>query len=266
MVTHSPDNASFSSRIVNLLDGQDRLGQADGALAMSNYLHVLLRNLQAREALRRDQHRRALARHRLLPDPGPVPAQRTDLRPALREPRAHLPRRVNEFTDRRQPVTSSRSPRASSVRCSRPNTRTTCRTTSASRATPTEGGVAIRHGDDVFYWENSYFADDNVFDVFPVEVIYGDPKTALVEQRVHRDQPDRSPGSTSATRIRSARRSPRTAACHRRSRWCSRTSRQNTHLQVRHPLVRQPAVPARLGQSVAAPAAALRASATSPTC
>jgi putative ABC transport system permease protein len=44
------------------------------------------------------------------------------------------------------------------------------------------GGVAIRHGDDVFYWENSYFVSHNVFDLFPVKVIYGDPKTALIEQ------------------------------------------------------------------------------------
>ena len=43
------------------------------------------------------------------------------------------------------------------------------------------GGVAVRHGEDVFYWENSYFASDNVFDLFPAKVIYGDPKTALVE-------------------------------------------------------------------------------------
>jgi putative ABC transport system permease protein len=44
------------------------------------------------------------------------------------------------------------------------------------------GGVAIRHGDDVFYWENSYFVSSNVFELFPVKVIYGDPKTALKEQ------------------------------------------------------------------------------------
>jgi putative ABC transport system permease protein len=33
----------------------------------------------------------------------------------------------------------------------------------------------------VFYWEKSYFADDRIFAVFPVEVLHGDPKTALVE-------------------------------------------------------------------------------------
>ena len=43
------------------------------------------------------------------------------------------------------------------------------------------GGVAIHRGDDTFYWEHSYFVDPNVFDLFPVEVIYGDPKTALAE-------------------------------------------------------------------------------------
>jgi putative ABC transport system permease protein len=44
------------------------------------------------------------------------------------------------------------------------------------------GGVAIRHGDDVFYWEHSYFVSPNVFELFPPKVIYGDPKTALQEQ------------------------------------------------------------------------------------
>ena len=51
-----------------------------------------------------------------------------------------------------------------------------------SRSNSNRGGVAIRHGDDVFYWENSYFVSPNVFDLFPVKVIYGDPKTALKEQ------------------------------------------------------------------------------------
>ncbi len=44
------------------------------------------------------------------------------------------------------------------------------------------GGVAVRHGDDVFFWQNSYFVSPNVFDLFPPQVIYGDPKTALQEQ------------------------------------------------------------------------------------
>jgi putative ABC transport system permease protein len=42
-------------------------------------------------------------------------------------------------------------------------------------------GAAIRHGDTVFYWKNSYFADQNVFEVFPHQILAGDPKTALVE-------------------------------------------------------------------------------------
>jgi putative ABC transport system permease protein len=41
------------------------------------------------------------------------------------------------------------------------------------------GGVALRNGDQVFYWEHSFFVDPNVFEVFSPEVIYGDPKTAL---------------------------------------------------------------------------------------
>jgi putative ABC transport system permease protein len=46
------------------------------------------------------------------------------------------------------------------------------------------GGIAMRRVDEpekVYYWENSYFADQNIFEVFPVKVIVGDPKTALVE-------------------------------------------------------------------------------------
>jgi putative ABC transport system permease protein len=41
--------------------------------------------------------------------------------------------------------------------------------------------LLIRHENDVYYWENVYFADDNVFDVFTHEILYGDPATALVE-------------------------------------------------------------------------------------
>jgi putative ABC transport system permease protein len=42
-----------------------------------------------------------------------------------------------------------------------------------------DSGVAVRVGDKMTYWEHSYFVDPNVFEVFPVDVIYGDPKTAL---------------------------------------------------------------------------------------
>ena len=41
------------------------------------------------------------------------------------------------------------------------------------------GGLAVHHGDDTYYWQNSYFADDNVFQVFSHKIIYGDPHTAL---------------------------------------------------------------------------------------
>jgi len=45
-----------------------------------------------------------------------------------------------------------------------------------------DGGVGLRHGDTVFYWENTYFCDTNVFEFFPpTRVIYGDPKTAMNE-------------------------------------------------------------------------------------
>ena len=39
----------------------------------------------------------------------------------------------------------------------------------------------FRHGDDAFYWEHYFRADDNVFEVFTHNILYGDPKTALVE-------------------------------------------------------------------------------------
>ena len=39
----------------------------------------------------------------------------------------------------------------------------------------------FRHGDDAFYWENVYRADYNVFEIFTHDIIYGDPKTALVD-------------------------------------------------------------------------------------
>jgi putative ABC transport system permease protein len=39
--------------------------------------------------------------------------------------------------------------------------------------------LAIRHGKDLYFWDNAYFASDNVFDVFSHHILYGDPKTAL---------------------------------------------------------------------------------------
>ncbi|MGW8368726.1 MAG: ABC transporter permease, partial [Gammaproteobacteria bacterium] len=43
--------------------------------------------------------------------------------------------------------------------------------------------LLIRHDDDAYYWDDVYFSDDNVFEVFTHEIIYGDPETALVEPR-----------------------------------------------------------------------------------
>jgi putative ABC transport system permease protein len=40
---------------------------------------------------------------------------------------------------------------------------------------------AISHGSDTFLWSDLYFADPNVFDVFTHKILYGDPKTALVD-------------------------------------------------------------------------------------
>ena len=39
----------------------------------------------------------------------------------------------------------------------------------------------IRHGDDAFYWRDVYTVDDNVFEVFTHRILFGDPKTALVD-------------------------------------------------------------------------------------
>jgi putative ABC transport system permease protein len=40
---------------------------------------------------------------------------------------------------------------------------------------------AISHGNDTFTWSDVYLADPNVFDVFSHKILYGDPKTALVD-------------------------------------------------------------------------------------
>lgn len=42
-------------------------------------------------------------------------------------------------------------------------------------------GTPIRRGDTVYYWDDTYWVDDNVFDVFTPDVLWGDPKTALKE-------------------------------------------------------------------------------------
>jgi putative ABC transport system permease protein len=50
------------------------------------------------------------------------------------------------------------------------------------RSNANRGGISMRRVDQpeaVYYWQHSYFVDDNIFDVLPVKVIAGDPKTAL---------------------------------------------------------------------------------------
>jgi putative ABC transport system permease protein len=42
-----------------------------------------------------------------------------------------------------------------------------------------QGGIAIHHGSDTYFWEDAYYVDPSVFDVFTFDVIYGDPKSAL---------------------------------------------------------------------------------------
>jgi putative ABC transport system permease protein len=44
-----------------------------------------------------------------------------------------------------------------------------------------EQGMPFYSGDDTFYWNNVYAVDYNVFEVFTYNIIYGDPKTAMVE-------------------------------------------------------------------------------------
>lgn len=44
-----------------------------------------------------------------------------------------------------------------------------------------QGGTAIRRGDHLQYWKNTFFVSDNVFEVFNHDIIYGDPKTAMKE-------------------------------------------------------------------------------------
>jgi len=39
----------------------------------------------------------------------------------------------------------------------------------------------LRTDDEADYWSDTYVADDNVFDVFTHEIVYGDPRTALTE-------------------------------------------------------------------------------------
>ena len=43
-------------------------------------------------------------------------------------------------------------------------------------------GIVVRHGNDAYTWEKSFFVSDNVFQVFTHKLIYGDPKTALKEE------------------------------------------------------------------------------------
>lgn len=43
--------------------------------------------------------------------------------------------------------------------------------------------VLFRHEDQSAYWHDVFLADDNVFEVFTHEVLFGDPKTALAEPK-----------------------------------------------------------------------------------
>jgi len=52
------------------------------------------------------------------------------------------------------------------------------------QANDNNGGVSMRRVDQpekVYYWDGSFFVDQNVFEVLPVKVLAGDPKTALID-------------------------------------------------------------------------------------
>ena len=49
------------------------------------------------------------------------------------------------------------------------------------RLRPNLQELLIRHEDDAYYWERTFIADDNIFEFFTHDIIYGDPKTALFD-------------------------------------------------------------------------------------
>jgi len=49
------------------------------------------------------------------------------------------------------------------------------------RLRPNLQELLIRHGDTAYYWERTFTADANIFKFFTHDIIYGDPKTALVD-------------------------------------------------------------------------------------
>lgn len=46
---------------------------------------------------------------------------------------------------------------------------------------PDAPGWPFYSGDDTYFWKNIYTVDANIFEVFSYDIIYGDPKTALVD-------------------------------------------------------------------------------------
>lgn len=47
------------------------------------------------------------------------------------------------------------------------------------QAVEDQGGLAIHHGNDTYYWKTAYYVDPSIFDVFTFDVIHGDVKKAL---------------------------------------------------------------------------------------
>ena len=50
-----------------------------------------------------------------------------------------------------------------------------------SQAGGGSGRTLLRNGGEAEYWSDAYLADDNVFDMFTHEILYGDPRTALTQ-------------------------------------------------------------------------------------
>ena len=94
---------------------------------------------------------------------------------------AHIFRIVNEFNaggsqDRFATTSRALGPM---LAADYPAIRTLVRFQSNGGGNGSTGGLAIHHGNDTYYWQNSYLADDNVFQVFSHKIIYGNPQTAL---------------------------------------------------------------------------------------
>ncbi|TAJ93229.1 MAG: ABC transporter permease [Gammaproteobacteria bacterium] len=49
------------------------------------------------------------------------------------------------------------------------------------RLRPNLQSILIRHGNNAYYWDRTFIADDNIFSFFTHDIIHGNPETALVD-------------------------------------------------------------------------------------